>query len=416
MNFVMGELFCGPGGMALGAALAKKQKNPETGEIFSLSHSWGVDRDPAAIATYNANLGKAGRGAEGICCNAENFCRDYPDQAKNINALAFGFPCNDFSLVGEKNGLHGSFGKLYKAGIKVINASNPEWFIAENVSGISSANKGAAFKKILRELKAAGKGYVITPHLYRFEEYGVPQMRHRYLIVGIRNDLNLTFKPPAPVIKEAKNFTSVEAYFQKAETFYKAHPDKVPLNDKEPVQTVRVKERLRFIPPWENAWYLDTLLAMSDGDLVKTLKKKIPWFESEIKPLGSAQKIRAKLLDVKLNVKKARMSQIYKRLHPQKPAYTITGSGGGGTHVYHWSEHRALTNRERARIQTFPEDFEFKGTNEEVRKQIGMAVPVEGAKIIFEAILKTFAGIGYVAADQNCNIDTMDDCAQKELF
>ena len=95
------------------------------------------------------------------------------------------------------------------------------------------------------------------------------------------------------------------------------------------------------------------------------------------------------------------MSQIYKRLNPDLPAYTITGSGGGGTHVYHWSEPRALTNRERARLQTFPDNYIFEGSKESVRKQIGMAVPCKGAKIIFESILKTFAGIQYPCTEAN---------------
>ena len=89
------------------------------------------------------------------------------------------------------------------------------------------------------------------------------------------------------------------------------------------------------------------------------------------------------------------MSQIYRRLHPNKPSYTITDSGGGGTHGYHWKEDRALTNRERARIQTFPDDFVFEGSKESVRKQIGMAVPPMGARVIVSAILKTFAGKPY---------------------
>ncbi len=96
---------------------------------------------------------------------------------------------------------------------------------------------------------------------------------------------------------------------------------------------------------------------------------------------------------LQLKVKGAKISQIYKRLDPDKPAYTITGSGGGGTHVYHWEENRALTNRERARLQTFPDDFIFYGSKESVRKQIGMAVPPLGAKIIFEAFLKSLANI-----------------------
>ena len=90
---------------------------------------------------------------------------------------------------------------------------------------------------------------------------------------------------------------------------------------------------------------------------------------------------------------------IYKRLDPDKPAYTVTGSGGGGTHIYHWDEPRALTNRERARLQTFPDDFKFIGSKESVRRQIGMAVPVQGAKIILEAVLKTLQGIPYESVE-----------------
>ena len=104
---------------------------------------------------------------------------------------------------------------------------------------------------------------------------------------------------------------------------------------------------------------------------------------------------------LKLNVRGAQISQIYKRLDPDKPSYTVTGSGGGGTHIYHWSENRALTNRERARLQTFPDNYKFVGSKESVRKQIGMAVPCRGAQIIFEAILNSFANIDYDYIDAN---------------
>ena len=89
-------------------------------------------------------------------------------------------------------------------------------------------------------------------------------------------------------------------------------------------------------------------------------------------------------------MKSARMSHIYKKLDENKPAYTVTGSGGGGTHMYHYKFDRALTNRERATLQTFPINYEFKGKKDEVRKQIGMAVPVKGAKAIMRAVAKSF--------------------------
>ena len=185
--------------MALGAKLAEEQES-ESKDIYSIKHVWGVDKDPNAIRTYNANeLG------EGVECDAMKFTdkereTDAPhiSDFRMIDALAFGFPCNDFSMVGERKGFNGKFGNLYKAGLAAIKYANPKWFIAENVSGIHSANAGKAFKEILNELENAGDygGYKLTVHLFKFEDYGVPQYRHRFIIVGIRKDLNLEFKVP----------------------------------------------------------------------------------------------------------------------------------------------------------------------------------------------------------------------------
>ena len=86
-------------------------------------------------------------------------------------------------------------------------------------------------------------------------------------------------------------------------------------------------------------------------------------------------------------VKSARMSQIYKKLESSKPAYTVTGSGGGGTHVYHYRENRALTNRERARLQTFDDNYKFEGPRTSQYHQIGNAVPVYLAKQIADVVL-----------------------------
>jgi len=75
---------------------------------------------------------------------------------------------------------------------------------------------------------------------------------------------------------------------------------------------------------------------------------------------------------------KGMISHVYRRLHKDKPAYTIIASGGGGTWSYHFSEPRPLTNRERARLQTFPDNFVFEGSISDVRKQIGNAVSPKG--------------------------------------
>lgn len=96
---------------------------------------------------------------------------------------------------------------------------------------------------------------------------------------------------------------------------------------------------------------------------------------------------------------KTKISQIYRKLDPKKPSYTITASGGG-TFGYHWLN-RELTNRERARIQTFPDFYEFVGKYASVRKQIGMAVPCRLSKIVATAVLNCFAGIDYPFIEPN---------------
>ena len=342
--FKLAELFCGPGGLALGAVKAKVEHN---GKVYKIKPVWANDIDEDACRTYARNIHN-GNQTNVVCAPVETI--DFKKVPK-FDALAFGFPCNDFSIVGEQKGFDGKYGPLYSYGVKAINTHNPKWFIAENVGGIQSANNGRAFENILEDLESAGKGYKLTTHLYKFEEYGVPQTRHRIVIIGIRKDLDLEFKVPAPTTAD-KPPTAREAIENPP------IPKDAP-NHEITQQSKIVVERLKYIPPGENAWYE-----------------------------GLPEHLR-------LKVKGARMSQIYRRLHPDKPSYTITGSGGGGTHGYHWKENRALTNRERARIQTFSDDFIFEGSKESVRKQIGMAVPPKGAQAIIEAVLKTFAGIPY---------------------
>ena len=199
-KFKLGELFCGPGGLASAAKSATRvcPLNEKMGMPYMIEHTWGVDISPEAIETFNAN-----RCGEGICMDAWKFVNECLDEKHCVDALAFGFPCNSFSAVGEQKGFDNErFGNLYKTGVKVIEAYNPKWFLAENVSGIKTVEKGAQFKTILNDLANAGKyGYDVTAHLYKFEEYGVPQARHRYLIVGIRHDLAKKlprFEIPAP--------------------------------------------------------------------------------------------------------------------------------------------------------------------------------------------------------------------------
>ena len=352
-TFKLGEFFCGPGGLALGAFSTSV-------EGFSIEHAWASDYDPDTCETYRQNI--CPDRPDSVLCKdirklAEEELAEINTAHGPIDAFAYGFPCNDFSLVGERKGIKGNYGGLYTYGLNVLKKFHPKFFVAENVGGLRASDNGSAFTKILTDLHDCG--YRIYPHLYEFEKYGVPQSRHRYIIVGIQRRLNVTFRVPAPTTPAPSEWISARQAIECPPIPADA------ANQERTKQSRRVVERLMHIRPGENIWQ-----ARAAGRMPPELDLVTPSHGISL-------------------------SQIYKRLDPDKPSYTITGSGGGGTHVYHWSEPRALTNREKARLQTFPDDFVFHGSKESVRRQIGMAVPCAGAKIIFEAILKSFANIDY---------------------
>ena len=348
----LGELFSGPGGIATGAFWAARKVGQKVG------HAWAVDYDEDSCHTYAHNV--LGIKSEELPPSVIN--KSVTDvqfgRLDEIHALAFGFPCNDFSMVGEMKGTSGEFGPLYSYGVKALNAHNPLFFVAENVGGLRSSKTVAgesALSNIISELRKAGQGYRVYPHYYKFEDYGVPQMRHRVILVGIREEIadQVDYRIPAPT--HLGRHISVSAALKGI-----VAGDPLWKNNVLTRQSVTVVARLKCIKPGENAWNS----TIHDPAL-------------------------------RLNVKKVRLSQIYRRLHPDRPSYTVTGSGGGGTHVYHWSQPRALTNRERASIQTFPRSYDFFGSKESVRKQVGMAVPPRGAFVIFRSILMSLKGIEY---------------------
>ena len=354
----VGELYSGPGGIGLGAAMASVQS--KEGQWVT-QPAWVNDYDDDSCKTWSENVLRYEREAK----NFQGKVDVIPGDVRKLNinnlspvdGLMFGFPCNDFSIVGEKKGFDGTFGPLYSYGVQVLRKEHqPGWFIGENVGGITSSNEGRAFQVILEEMRESG--YDVVAHKFKLEEYGVPQARHRVIIVGFRNDLNLSYRPPAP-LNEEQWINAGEAL------------EKIPhtaQNQELTRQSATVVRRLELIKPGQNVW---------NADLPKELQ---------------------------LNVPRTKLSHIYKKIDPSKPSYTVTGSGGGGTHMYHWRENRALTNRERARLQTFPDWYHFHGSKESVRKQIGMAIPVLGAKMIVESVLSTLAGINYETIKPNLKL------------
>ncbi len=259
----------------------------------------------------------------------------------NFDVLLGGFPCVTFSVVGKQAGVKDDInGKLYERYASYVEYFKPKVFLAENVKGILSANKGEAVKIIKKRFEDTG--YKLKIFLVNFADFGVPQLRERVLFIGIRKDIEIDFIPPEFTHKN-KHLTSLDAF--KNINNNCINNNLMNINDS-------TKEKIAAIPEGGNFKDLPPHLAV-----------------------------------------KGLMSNIYRRLDRNKPAYTLIASGGGGTWHYHYDEPRPLTNRERARLQSFPDDLKFMGTNTEVRRQIGNAVPAVGIYPFAERIQNVLDGI-----------------------
>lgn len=286
---------------------------------------WANDIDEHACRTYRNFFGS--HIVEGSIADAD--LSKIPD----CDLVLGGFPCQDFSMIWKRGGVNTDRGNLYRYLVEVVNLKNPLMFVAENVKGLLSANNGNAIKQIVEDFKNTGKhGYDVSWHLVNFADYGTPQLRQRVLIIGTRKDLNSNFEVPEPT-HETHNHVSSRTALKGAAL--------VQHNNERQNLHLKTIELLKLIPP---------------GGNFTSIPKDSPYYV------------------------KGMISHVYRRLHPDKPSKTIIAGGGGGTWGYHYEEPRSLTNRERARLFGYPDDFVFKGTITQVRKQIGNSVPPVGIR------------------------------------
>lgn len=291
---------------------------------------WANDIDPVACQTYARNIGPH------IACGS--ICDISADSVPDSDVMIGGFPCQDFSMIWKRGGIETDRGNLYRDFVRLVTEKKPKVFVAENVKGLLTANKGMAAKQIVEDFTLAG--YKVQLKLINFASYGVSQLRERVLIVGVRNDIDKSFEFPSPTHSEDSFLSSRQAL---------EGVSKVRHNNEHQNIQPKTIEMLKLIPP---------------GGNFTSIPKDSPYYV------------------------KGMISHVYRRLHPDKPSTTIIASGGGGTWGYHFNEPRPLTNRERARLFGYPDDFVFDGTITEVRRQIGNSVPPAGIRVIAENIAR----------------------------
>jgi DNA (cytosine-5)-methyltransferase 1 len=293
---------------------------------------WANDFEKSACETYEFNLG--GHIVHGDITQLD--LNEIPD----CDVMIGGFPCQDFSMIWKRGGLETDRGNLYKYFVEAVRLKKPKVFVAENVKGILTANKGQAVDTISKDF--AKLGYKVQVDLYNFADYGVPQLRQRVFIVGVRNDINWEFVKPEPTHLPKGHVSAGKAL---------VGVKKVKTNNEHQNIAEKTKKMLQLIP---------------EGGNFADIPKGHPLYV------------------------KGMISHVYRRLDRNKPSTTIIAGGGGGTWGYHFEEPRPLTNRERARLFCYPDDFEFLGTITQVRKQIGNSVPPLAAKVLASHLLSAF--------------------------
>lgn len=344
------SLFSGCGGMDLGAE--------QTGRVRTV---WAIDNEHWAVETYRRNLGRH-------IVEGDITTTSVPEVPCDI--LLAGPPCQDYSTLWNHDGLKTARGNLFREVARFLAELQPAAFVLENVPGLLSANRGAAWTLVRHALRSptsftSGRGkeaqpvrYDLSAQVVDMADLGVPQRRERLIVVGVRRDVGV--RPPAIATPFAGDPVTVREALDDHPL-----PDDAP-NHERGLDSPDVVERLKLIPPGCN-------------------------FESI--PIGHPLAV------------KGLISHVYRRLDPGAPSYTVIAGGGGGTHGYHHVEPRRLSNREKARLQGFPDDFVFEhgcgpGPRESrsmyprVRRQIGNAVPPPAAELIVAAVAEILRRAG----------------------
>lgn len=340
------DIFSGAGGMSLGAQMA------------GIKISLAIDHNKDAIETFKFNHPEA----ETICgdikeINFENFTDNY-------FILMGGPPCQGFSVSNTKTrNEQNSNNSLFYQFIRAVKELNPKWFIFENVEGITLFKKGEVLK-ILREAMLE-LGYITKEKVLTASDYGVPQNRNRFFMVGNRVGVNFEF----PLQNENK--VSVA----------EAIDDLPKLQNGSKIEELPYRKK-----PSKYAELMRRNSKKSFQNLVSTNKEYVIERYKHIQQGENWQVIPKELMTNYKDLNNCH-SGIYRRLKADIPSVVIANYRKNM--LIHPFEDRGLSVREAARLQSFPDNFIFKGSLMNMQQQIGNAVPPLLANAIVHQIIKT---------------------------
>lgn len=304
------SFFCGCGGSDLGIIGGFKFLN-KTYTKLPFEINYALDFDKYAVETYNANFKHPA-----IC-----------DDIKNINIenigefdlLIGGFPCQSFSTVNPNKDTNDDRANLYKQLVKILKTKQPKYFIAENVKGLMTLQKGTILKKVVDEFKSVG--YNVKYKLLLASNFGIPQKRERLFIVGVRNDIKLDYNFPEDT--HSGDELDKKKYW-------------VPLGS--------VIDRLDIN---DQKYYFSSKAVEGMKNAKNNMKR------------GLYQDLNKQCLTITSHLAKT-------SLNSRDPVLLVNPN----KEIY-----RRFTPIEAARIQSFPDNFKFPVSETQAYKQIGNAIP-----------------------------------------
>ena len=310
-------LFSGGGGLDLGFSAAG----------FNIRIS--CDIDAFSCKTLELNNGKRpfynhakAMQADITKISANDLLENANLDRESVDLLIGGPPCQAFSIFGQRKGLNDPRGNLVWDYLRILQEIQPTAFVFENVAGLKSIHNGSLYDEILNSLELGGL-YTVSAHSYQLANFGIPQFRDRIFFIGTKTG------------KLVPIMNSTHGNSDCANVPYRT-----------------ASEALRQLPE--------------------------PGKSSDI-PNHSGRKHSQRIIDRYhgLEFGERDPNTRINKLHPERPSYTIivgSDKGGGKGHVHPFSP-REVTPRESARMQTFPDWWEFYGTGRHVIRQVGNAVP-----------------------------------------
>ena len=317
------DLFCGAGGFSLGF------------ESVGFKNIFSIDIEKNFLKTYKANFPTHTVLTQDITELSNEEIRKLTIN-NNVDVIIGGPPCQGFSIAGNigRKFIDDPRNQLFKEFVRVVSIVQPKYFVMENVARLYTHNKTKTRQEIIEDFQKLG--YTVECKILNSADYNVAQIRRRVIFIGSKSNNEIMFPPtitdaPKTVREALSNLPILQSGETSNITNHKA------MNHTEQMLT-----KMNFISDGGNREEIPESLRPKSGDVRKYIK-----------------------------------------YNSTKPSVTVTGDM---RKIFHYAQNRALTVRELARVQSFPDDFEFKSNSISQQQQVGNAVPPLMAEAIAKSI------------------------------